>query len=109
MKILHRRRLRLSRRDRRVLLALLTDATNLSATTLAVTAQVSPWRVFQIIDRLEDANVVVTAREELSPGDIRPPRRYYRLTAQGRAWAHEALALVPAAARVEEGGPVGGP
>lgn len=79
------------RRDRRVLLALLTGAANLSGWPITRTAQVSAARTYRVLDRLEDAGLVVGEWE--ARGDGRPRRRFYRLTPQGRQWALAQLGL----------------
>lgn len=78
-----------SRAERRILVALLSDATNLSLYVLARTAQVWAPLVTRLLDRLED-NGYVTGRWEDGPA---PRRRFYRLTEPGRSWAHEQLGL----------------
>lgn len=82
---------KLRRRDRRVVIALLTGAGNLSGFPLATLAQVSTARVYRVLDLMEDAGHV-TAHWGDGP---RPRRRFYRLTPDGCAWAHRTLGLKP--------------
>jgi DNA-binding PadR family transcriptional regulator len=80
---------KLRRRDCRVVLALLTGAGNLSGYPLAKLAQVSAARVYRVLDLLEDAGHVAAHWEDGPP----PRQRFYRLTPDGRAWAHRTLGL----------------
>ena len=89
---------KLRRRDRRVLVALLTDTENLSGFPLASLAQVSAARVYRVLDLLENAGHV-TGRWGEGPA---PRRRFYRLTPDGRDWAHGVLGLTPARVAPEE-------
>jgi PadR family transcriptional regulator PadR len=81
---------RVPRSHRRVLLALLSGAANLSGYPLARTAQVGYGRVYVILDRLEDAGWV-TGR--WGPGEADRRQRFYRLTEAGRAQAMTILGL----------------
>ena len=85
--------IKIRRRDRRVLLALLSDAENLSGAPIADTAQVSHARVHRVLARLVSAGYVT--REAWTRADDHPRRRFYRLTSEGRAWAHAELGLLP--------------
>jgi DNA-binding PadR family transcriptional regulator len=84
---------RLSRRDRRIAVVLLTDADHLTAPTIAQAAQVSSLRVFRLLDWLEVRNLITGEFE--TRDDEKPRRRYYRLTRDGRAWAHRTTRLLP--------------
>lgn len=84
---------RLSRRDRRIAVVLLTDADFLTATAIAKAAQVTTLRIFRLLDWLEVRHLVTGEFEERDDG--KPRRRYYRLTRDGRAWAHRTTRLLP--------------
>jgi DNA-binding PadR family transcriptional regulator len=84
-------RRRVPRSDRRVMLALLSGAANLSGYPLARAAQVGYGRVYVILDRLENAG---WAAGEWGPGAEGKRRRFYRLTADGRTRAMTILGLV---------------
>jgi DNA-binding PadR family transcriptional regulator len=71
-----------SRRERRVLLALLSGAPNLSGYPLSRTAQVSSFTVYRVLDRLEDRYWVIGEWEAGKPKEER--RRFYALTPVGR-------------------------
>ncbi|MGI5414252.1 PadR family transcriptional regulator [Actinomadura luteofluorescens] len=89
----------LRRRDRRVVLALLTGADNLSGYPLARAAQVSAVRVYRVLDRLQDADYVTATWTDvtgLGEDGVLRQRRCYRLTSDGRVWAHRTLGLTPA-------------
>jgi DNA-binding PadR family transcriptional regulator len=81
--------IKLSDKDRRILAVLLSDATNLSGFTLAKLSRTSGARVYLLLDKLEN-NQMVTAEWEIG---LEPGNRFYRLTAEGRAWALNALGL----------------
>jgi PadR family transcriptional regulator PadR len=85
-----RRWSRVPRSDRRVLLALLSGAANLSGYPLARTAQVRYGRVYVILDRLENAGWVTG---QWGPGEVDKRRRFYRLTDDGRPRAMATLGL----------------
>jgi DNA-binding PadR family transcriptional regulator len=80
-------KIKLSKRDRRVLVVLLTDATNLSGWTLARYAKVSGWRLYAFLDRLENEGLVQASGK--------PENRCYRLTPDGWVWAWDVLGLNP--------------
>ena len=84
--------IKLTRVNRRRLLALLTDAANLGGSTIWMLAGGSSGRVFIFLGKLETAGWVVSDWETPEPGD-RPRRRFYRLTPEGRAAAMTALKL----------------
>jgi DNA-binding PadR family transcriptional regulator len=81
--------IRLSDKDKRVLVVLLSDVTNLSGGPLMKLSRTSGPRVYGLLDKLEDAGLV-TAEWEVGP---EPRRRFYRLTPDGRTWALNALGL----------------
>lgn len=90
-------RKRVTRRQRRILLALLSGATNLSGYPLSRAAQVGSGAVYLFLVRLENAGLVVVAEEPLRPGqDVEREgrRRFYSLTPGGRVWAAAELGLV---------------
>lgn len=80
-----------NRKDRRVLLALLTDAPNLSGYPLSKVAQVGSGAVYISLARLERQGWVTSDWETRS--DELPRRRLYRLTGTGRKQAMAALKL----------------
>jgi DNA-binding PadR family transcriptional regulator len=85
-------RVLLTRRRRRVLLALLTGAGNLSGYPLCRAAQVGPGTVYTLLSHLEDAEWVTSEWDtETAPNGGR--RRFYRLTERGRTGAAAALGL----------------
>lgn len=84
-------KVKLSKRNRRVLAVLLTDATNLTGWMLARYAKVSGWRLYAFLDRLEDEGLVQASGK--------PETRCYRLTPDGWSWAWDALGLYPPEAR----------
>lgn len=84
-----------TRRMRRVLLALLTDAGNLSMSTIARAAGVSGVSVFACLDKLE-ARGWMTGTFASGPY---PRRRFYRLTPEGWGFAHQLLELTPGQGR----------
>jgi PadR family transcriptional regulator, regulatory protein PadR len=71
-----------SRRERRVLLALLSGASNLSGYPLSRTAQVAGGHVYVILARLERQGWVTGEWETGKPEGER--RRFYALTPEGR-------------------------
>jgi DNA-binding PadR family transcriptional regulator len=73
------------------MLALLTDASNLSGYPLAVAAQVGYGRVYVILARLERSGWV--AGDWGTPDARGDRRRFYRLTDEGRAQAMAILKL----------------
>lgn len=78
-----------TRRMRRVLLVLLTDATNITGLTIARTAGMSGPAVYLCLDRLVDRAWITG---EFQDGPY-PRRRLYRLTADGWTYAHLLLGL----------------
>jgi PadR family transcriptional regulator PadR len=87
-------RRRIPRADRRVMLALLSGAGNLSGYPLARAAQVGYGKAYVILIRLERAGWVQGEWEPPDPlPDDRPRRRYYRLTDTGREHAMAVLGL----------------
>jgi DNA-binding PadR family transcriptional regulator len=80
-----------TRRTRRVLLVLLTGASNLGGYTISHLAGVNSGLVYLTLDRLEDAGWVTSDREERFDG--KPRGRFYRLSRQGRAKAIGLLGL----------------
>jgi predicted transcriptional regulator len=76
-------KIKLSKRRRRVVLVLLTDAANLSGWALARLAGAPGWSVYMLLDRLEDAGLVVGNGQ------------FYRLTPDGWVWAWDVLGLRP--------------
>ena len=85
-------RVRLTRRRRRVLLALLADAAAMSGYPLCRAAQVGPGTVYPLLAHLENAGWVIGEWDTATtPNGGR--RRFYRLTGEGRAAAAAALKL----------------
>jgi DNA-binding PadR family transcriptional regulator len=83
-----------TRRERRILLALLTDADELAIWAIARTARVRSAKVSLCLDWLEDVSAVTSGWG--APTSVGGPRcRYYRLTPDGRRWAYERLGLTP--------------
>ncbi|OPG13667.1 helix-turn-helix transcriptional regulator [Microbispora sp. GKU 823] len=80
---------------RRVLLALLTDATNLSGLILSQLAGISPARVYICLDQLE-LEGWITGTWQNAPY---PRRRFYQLTPAGWSNAYELLGLDRSEAR----------
>lgn len=94
--VLHKPAVR-GRRERRILLVLLTGADELSIWPIARTARVRTWRVTVTLALLEKVSAVTS--EWGVPRRAGGPRpRYYRLTPAGRRWAYEELGLTPPAA-----------
>jgi DNA-binding PadR family transcriptional regulator len=89
-----------SRAERRVLLALLSGATNLSSYPLARAAQVRSGRALIILARLERQGLVTGRAEENPPACQPGPRRFYSLTPAGREMAAGKLRLVVKASDV---------
>ncbi|MBO3751560.1 helix-turn-helix transcriptional regulator [Streptosporangiaceae bacterium NEAU-GS5] len=83
------------RHMRRVLLALLTDAGNLSLGTISAAAHVSAPRVVVDLAQLETKHWITS---EWAPGPP-PRRRFYRLTPYGWGRAYELLGLTPSEVR----------
>lgn len=83
---------RLPRSHRRVLLVLLTGAPGLGGYTIARAAMTGSGKVYPILARLERLGWAESDWEAPEPLD-RPRRRFYRLTAEGRSQALEALGL----------------
>jgi DNA-binding PadR family transcriptional regulator len=71
-----------SRRERRVLLVLLSGASNLSGYPAGRAAQVSSWTVYRVFDRLEARGWAAGEWGPGQPGSGR--RRFYSLTPEGR-------------------------
>lgn len=89
-------KIKLSKRNRRVLAVFLTDATNLSGWPLARLAGVSSASVYILLAKLEDAGLVASEWEQRDDADDdRPRRRFYRLTPEGWVWAWDVLGLHP--------------
>jgi DNA-binding PadR family transcriptional regulator len=84
-------RRRVPRSDRRVMLALLSGAGNLSGYPLACAAQVGYGRVYVILARLERSGWV--GGEWGTPDAKGNRRRFYRLTPGGRSQALAVLGL----------------
>jgi DNA-binding PadR family transcriptional regulator len=94
-------RRRVPRSDRRVMLALLSGAANLSGYPLARATQVGYGRVYVILGRLERSGWV--SSEWGAPDAKGNRRRFYRLTPGGRSQALAVLGL--AEDRTEAGEP----
>lgn len=94
-------RRRVPRSDRRVMLALLSGAANLSGYPLARAAQVGYGRVYVILARLENAGWVTG--EWGTPDAEGKRRRFYRLTGGGRAQAMTVLGLAGDRAEARNG------
>lgn len=78
------------RRDRRVLLAILSGASNLSLLTVSRVAQVSPRRAALTMAQLEGLGWI----DRLHGHGTGPPRRrFYWVTSTGRAAVMSALGL----------------
>lgn len=77
-------RVHVGRRRRRILLALLTGAANLGGFTICQAAQCGSGTVYPFLAHLERAGWVTSEWESPEPVG-RPRRRFYRLTAEGRA------------------------
>jgi DNA-binding PadR family transcriptional regulator len=86
-------RVRVGRKRRRILLALMTGAANLSGYPLMRLAQCSSGTVYFFLDHLENAGWVTGDWEVLPPGEDRPRRRFYTLTPLGRDEAAKLLGL----------------
>lgn len=84
-----------TRRMRRVLLVLLTDASNITGLTIALTAGMGGGAVYICLAQLEDRGWVTG---EFEDGPY-PRRRMYRLTPDGWTYAHLLLGLDRAEAR----------
>ena len=83
-----------SRAQRRVLLALLSGAGNLSGYPLCRAAQVWSATTYPTLDWLEATGWVTATWQENPPPQQRGnPRRFYRLTPEGRAAAMKILGL----------------
>lgn len=80
-----------SRRDRRVLLALLSGAGNLSGYPISRTAQVRAGTLYPLLARLEKRGWVTSEWEVRTDGRL--PRRFYSLTSEGRRCALALLGL----------------
>jgi DNA-binding PadR family transcriptional regulator len=79
-----------NRRERRVILALLSGASNLSGWPLGNAAQVSSGSVYVCLARLERLGWVTG---EQGPETGHGRRRFYRLTELGRSCGMKALGL----------------
>jgi DNA-binding PadR family transcriptional regulator len=82
------------RRARRVLLALLTDAPELSGYPLSRLAQVGAGHVYIVLDHLEQRGWVTGEWEDNKPG-FQSRRRYYQYTPVGRERARNILGIKP--------------
>lgn len=82
---------RLTRKNRRVLLVLLSGATNLSGYPICQAAMTGSGTVYYLLWRLEDAGWVTSEEGPVFNGDMR--RRFYRLTPAGRSEAYALLGL----------------
>jgi PadR family transcriptional regulator, regulatory protein PadR len=85
-------RVLLTRRRRRVLLALLADAADMSGYPLCRAAQVGPGTVYPLLGHLENAGWV-TGEWDTKTAPNGGRRRFYRLTDEGRAAVAAALKL----------------
>jgi len=81
---------RVPRRDRRVMLALLSDAANLGGYAIMNAARIGT--PYLALARMERLGWVTREREYPEPAN-RPPRTFYRLTAEGRANVMRLLGL----------------
>lgn len=86
---------RLTRRNRRVLLVLLTGATNLGGYTIMRQARVGSWTVHLLLARLEAAGWVkpVWSLADLAHSGYNRQRAAYQFTVKGRCEAFRALGL----------------
>jgi DNA-binding MarR family transcriptional regulator len=84
---------RAARRQRRVLLVLLTGASNLGGYTVCQAAQVGPGTFYPMMDRLERTGWVTGRWEAVPAGEDRPRRRFYSLTLKGQMRARQMLGL----------------
>lgn len=80
-----------SRREYRVLLALLSGASNLSGLTICAAAGMRPGTVHPVLACLEGHGWVASTWRD--HGDARPRTRIYHLTARGRYYAMRTLGL----------------
>ena len=80
------------RRDRRVMLALLSDAANLGEYTICHAAGIGAGSAYPVLARLEGLGWTERERETPAP-ENRPPRTFYRLTPEGRTRVMELLGL----------------
>jgi PadR family transcriptional regulator PadR len=81
-----------TRPNRRVLVVLLSGASNLSGYPLSRLSGIRPGAVYLALARLERAGWVTGQRQPgVPPGQ--PARRFYRLTSEGRRGAIELLGL----------------
>jgi PadR family transcriptional regulator, regulatory protein PadR len=83
---------KVSRRARRVLLALLSDAGNLSGFVIGRAAQTGSGTVYPVLAKLE-SNGWVTGTWDTVVQSNGGRRRFYRLTDEGRAHALRLLGL----------------
>jgi DNA-binding PadR family transcriptional regulator len=90
-----------TRRDRRVLLVLLTGAGNLSGYPISRAAQVGSGQVYVSLARLEREGWVDSDWGDGPPGRR---RRYYRLTPTGRVRALASLGLAESSVTVSTTG-----
>lgn len=81
------------RRDRRVLLVLLTGSGRLSSYPISRAAQVRSGHVFIVLRRLEREGWVASEVEQDPPARQPGRRRFYRLTALGRYYGMKELGL----------------
>lgn len=80
-----------NRRARRILLTLLTGATNLDALVLRRTARVGPLYFYRVLDRLEDMRWI--QGDQNAPDGMGSRLRFYRLTTLGQIRVGKVLGL----------------
>jgi PadR family transcriptional regulator, regulatory protein PadR len=85
-------KIRVTKRLKRVLLVLLTGAPDLSGYVICRAAGMGSGSIYPELARLERAGWVDSYREVPDPAG-RSPRRFYRLTPEGRAAAFPLLGL----------------
>jgi DNA-binding PadR family transcriptional regulator len=87
------RDVRLTQPALKVLRVLLGNSGRLSGAEIAKVTHATSGTLYPLLARLEANGWAASAWEEVDPRDVgRPRRRFYNLTALGRAKAHEALA-----------------
>jgi DNA-binding PadR family transcriptional regulator len=96
-------------RHRRLLLALLTGATNLSGYPACRVAHVGPATFYPVTERLERAGWVTSRWEQDPPPKQEGRRRFYELTWYGRAMTLNRLGLDPPAGYPDGPEPAGQP
>jgi PadR family transcriptional regulator len=83
---------RMTRNTERVLASLLRDRDPRYGLELSRATGLKSGTLYPILARLEDAGWVVSEWERIDPSsEGRRPRRYYRLTREGRKIAHAAV------------------